>query len=277
GANSAGAWLAGALPHRLPGGVRNEVAGLDARRMLAEPRKAYLLMGLEPELDCWDSAGAVAALKVAQGVVMITPFVTDAMREYASVLLPACAFGETSGSFVNVEGRWQSFTGMAKPQAEARPAWKILRVLGNLSGLEDFDYASSEEIRDELHTLLGKMTPDNQFRGTRQIAAQSVGKGLHRVAETPIHAVDALVRRSQPLKETRDAQDAGCVTLSPTDAKKIGVTDADRVAVRYNGTRVKLPVKVDDGVHTGEVWLAAGIVTTAGFGPSHADIELEKV
>jgi NADH-quinone oxidoreductase subunit G len=276
GANSAGAWLAGAVPHRLPGGARNEAAGLDACRIFAEPRKAYLLMGLEPELDCWDSAGAVAALKAAQGVVMITPFVTDATREYASVLLPACAFGETSGTFVNTEGRWQSFTGMARPQAEARPAWKILRVLGNLSGLEDFDYASSEEIRDELHGLLGKVTPDNQFRGIRQATVQGASKGLRRIAETPIHAVDSLVRRSRPLQETRDARDAGYVTLSPADAKRLGLVDNGLVAAKYNGTTVRLPVRIDDGVHAGEVWLAAGMTATAGFSPQHANIELEK-
>ncbi|MGH8371859.1 MAG: NADH-quinone oxidoreductase subunit NuoG [Gammaproteobacteria bacterium] len=276
GANSAGASLAGALPHRLPGGNKSDPAGLDARSMLAGPRKAYLLMGLEPELDCWDSAGAVAALKAAQGVVMLTPFVTDAMREYASVLLPTCTFGETSGTFVNAEGRWQSFTGMTKPRAESRPAWKILRVLGNLSGLEGFDQVSSEEVRDELKTLVGKTAPDNQFRGSRQITVQAPGKGLRRVAEMPIHAVDALVRRSNPLQETRDAQDVSYVALSPADAKKLGVTDNDHVAARHNGTRITLPAKVDDGVHAGEVWLASGIAATAGFGPCHADIELEK-
>ncbi|MGH7193926.1 MAG: molybdopterin-dependent oxidoreductase, partial [Candidatus Saccharimonadales bacterium] len=216
------------------------------------------------------------ALKAAQGVVMITQFVTDAMREYASVLLPACAFGEASGTFVNAEGRWQSFTGMARPRGESRPAWKILRVLGNLSGLEGFDYVSSEEIRDELQTLVGKTAPDNKFHGTRQIAASATGKGLRRIAETPIHAVDALVRRSGSLQQTRDALDAGYIAISPADAKKLGVTDSDHVAARHNGTRVTLLAKVDDGVHAGEVWLAAGIAVTAGFGPCHADIELEK-
>ncbi|HEX5340031.1 MAG TPA: NADH-quinone oxidoreductase subunit NuoG [Gammaproteobacteria bacterium] len=276
GANSAGAWLAGALPHRLPGGLKSEAAGLDARRMLAEPRKAYLLMGLEPELDCWDSAGALAALKAATGVVTITPFVTDAMRAYASVLLPACAFGETSGTFVNAEGRWQSFTGMAKPRAESRPAWKILRVLGNLGGLEGFDYVSSEQVRDELKSALAELTPDNRFHGTRQVATENTPRGLRRVAETPIYAADALVRRARPLQETRDALDAGHIALAPADAKKLGVTDSDCVVLKHGEMRVVMPVKLDDGLHAGEVWLAAGIAASAGFGPNHAPIELEK-
>ncbi|HET7649867.1 MAG TPA: NADH-quinone oxidoreductase subunit NuoG [Gammaproteobacteria bacterium] len=276
GANSAGAALAGALPHRLPAGSKSDSAGLNAREMLAAPRKAYLLMGLEPELDCWDGAGALKALKAAQGVVAITPFVTDTLREYATVMLPACAFGETSGTFVNAEGRWQSFTGMAKPRGEARPAWKILRVLGNLSGLEGFDYVSSEQVRDELHALVEKLQPDNSYRGTREVSVTGSSKGLRRIAEMPIHAVDALVRRAQPLQDTRDSRDARQVALSPEDAKRLGVADANRVAVKYNGTRVILPVKVDDGVHGGEIWLAAGIPATAGFAPSHAEIELEK-
>lgn len=276
GANSAGAALAGALPHRLPGGTKGESTGLNAREMLAGPRKTYLLMGLEPELDCWDGAGALRALKAAQGVVAISPFVTDTMREYATVMLPACAFGETSGTFVNGEGRWQSFTGMAKPRGEARPAWKILRVLGNLSGLEGFEYVSSEQVRDELRELAGNLQPDNSYRGTREVSAKSGGKGVQRIAEMPIHAVDALVRRSQPLQETRDSRDAHNVALSPDDAKRLGITDAGKVAVKHNGIRVILPVTVDDSVHKGEVWLAAGIAATAGFAPSHAEIELEK-
>jgi NADH dehydrogenase/NADH:ubiquinone oxidoreductase subunit G len=103
--------------------------------MFAQPRKAYILLGLEPELDCHDPQQAMAALKDAALVVMLTPFSDGAARDYADVLLPITPFTETSGSFVNTEGRIQSFTGVVRPLGDARPGWKVLRVLGNLLAL----------------------------------------------------------------------------------------------------------------------------------------------
>ena len=131
--------------------------------MFVEARRTYLLMGVEPELDCWDSASALQALNSASTVVTITPFITDAMKQYASVLLPSGTFGETSGTYVNVEGRWQHFTGMTKPAGESRPGWKILRVLGNLCGLAGFEYLSSEEVGEELRKAVGDLKPDNSL------------------------------------------------------------------------------------------------------------------
>ena len=132
GANAAGAWLAGVLPHRGPGGKSAPAAGLAAAEMLAAKLSAYLTLGIEPELDCADGAQALSALGAAECVVSLTAFRTEAMMEYAHVLLPTAPFAETSGTYVNMEGAWQSMTGAVTPPGEARPAWKILRVLGNL-------------------------------------------------------------------------------------------------------------------------------------------------
>ncbi|MHB8423746.1 MAG: NADH-quinone oxidoreductase subunit NuoG [Gammaproteobacteria bacterium] len=274
GANSSGAWLAGAVPHRLVGGRKAALKGLDARAMFTEARKAYVLMGVEPELDCWDGTAAFGALQQAS-VVAIAPFVTDTMKRYAAVLLPACSFGETSGTHVNAEGRWQSFTGMAKPVGEARPGWKILRVLGNLCELEGFEFVSSEEVRAELKQALAEVAPDNQFKGTRSIHAEPPVKGFKRVAEVPLYSVDMLARRSAPLQATHDA-DAAWVWLSPVDARKLGITDNAQVAVQHAGARITLPVKLDDSVQSGNVFLPAGIAATAGFAPLYASVELER-
>jgi NADH-quinone oxidoreductase subunit G len=81
--------------------------------------------------------------------VVLTPFKSQAMLDYAAVLLPVSPFSETSGTFVNTEGRVQSFFAAAKPLGEARPAWKVLRVLGNLLEQAGFDYNSSEDVRAE--------------------------------------------------------------------------------------------------------------------------------
>ncbi len=137
GANSAGGWLAGVLPHRTSGGAARKNVGLDAAQMIEQPLKNYLLTGIEPEFDCADGAKALAAMQQAEFVVALTPFITDRMREYADVLLPINCFSETSGTFVNCEGRWQSFPVSSAP-AGSRPGWKVLRVLGNLLELNGF-------------------------------------------------------------------------------------------------------------------------------------------
>jgi NADH-quinone oxidoreductase subunit G len=125
-ANSAGAWLAGAVPHRLPGGKAAPTTGLDARAMLETPRQAYILLGTEPELDCWDGASALNAMQAAKLVISLSPYAAAVSKRYANIILPVGTFAETSGTYVNAEGSWQSFQGAAKPFAAARPAWKVL-------------------------------------------------------------------------------------------------------------------------------------------------------
>jgi NADH-quinone oxidoreductase subunit G len=110
-ANSVGGYLAKAVPG---------AQGLNAARMLAEPRKAYFVLHAEPELDCANPGQAMAALKGADLVVALTPFKTRAL-DYAHVILPVAPFTETSGTFINTEGRVQSFHAVVKPQGETRP------------------------------------------------------------------------------------------------------------------------------------------------------------
>jgi NADH-quinone oxidoreductase subunit G len=130
--------------------------------------------------------------------VALTPYAGEEQREIASVILPVAAFAETSGTWVNVEGRWQSVAGAATPPGEARPAWKVLRVLGNLLGLEGFEYLSSEDVRDELSRELGEFavepTPTHFVPG--RLAA------LDSYSTVGIYRVDPVVRRSQPLQQT---------------------------------------------------------------------------
>jgi NADH-quinone oxidoreductase subunit G len=202
GANAAGAWLAGVVPHRGPGGRVLETAGRDAATMLAEPRKGYLLLNFEAEADCADGPLAVASLERAEHVVMLTSYASDAARRYAKLMLPIGTFAETSGTYVNAEGRWQSFSGVASPFGSARPAWKVLRVLGNLLGLPGFDYASSEEIREELRALVADaaLVP---------AAGSRVVDGNARTGATidlPMYAIDPVVRRAPALQATRDGR-----------------------------------------------------------------------
>ncbi len=203
GGNAAGVALAGALPHRLPGGRPDPAAGLDVAGMLASPLAACVLFGgIEPAQDV-STAGAQEALAACRRLIAITPYAEPAVMGAAQVLLPMGSFAETSGSYVSVEGRWQEFRGCAQPVGEARPGWKILRVLGNQLGLAGFDYESSADVLAELRALAGAAGYDGRL-------APSPGRKPERRGDTtslPIYGVDALVRRAPALQMTRAARD----------------------------------------------------------------------
>jgi NADH-quinone oxidoreductase subunit G len=204
GGNAVGAHLAGVLPHRGAAGRAQQAAGLDARTMFESPRKAYLLFGgIEPLADC-ASQQAADALAHADCVVMCTPYVTDELRRTAHVLLPIGSFAETSGTLVSLEGRWQSFAGVASPVGAARPGWKVLRVLGNLLGLAGFEYESSEEVRDELRKE-ATGSADNRYSGSFKVNGGAASSGT---VDVPMYQIDAILRRAPALQRTRDGQAA---------------------------------------------------------------------
>ena len=204
GANSAGACLAGVLPHRSAAGVARENTGLTAVEMINQPLKNYLLMGIEPELDCADGDRALTAMQQAEFVVVLTPYVTDAMRDYADVLLPMNCFSETSGTYVNCEGRWQSFAAASRAPGASRPGWKILRVLGNLLELDGFGQTSSGQVRDSLQAQVGDVDVDNLKYG--EVAATDRATGGR---ELSMYSVDNIVRRAVALQQTADADQSG--------------------------------------------------------------------
>jgi NADH-quinone oxidoreductase subunit G len=202
GANAVGAALAGATPHRGVGGRAVAQPGLSAAEMTSARLRGYVLVGGIEIADLVPSSANASALQGAECVVALTPYAGDEQKACATVILPVAAFAETSGTWVNVEGRWQSVPGAARPPGEARPAWKVLRVLGNLLGLAGFEYLSSEEVRDELRRELG------EYAASRTTSAFAPGRlaSLDVTREVGLYAVDAVVRRSRPLQETREGQ-----------------------------------------------------------------------
>ena len=114
----------------------------------------------------------------------------------------------SSFPFVNCEGRWQSFTGIAKPLGQARPGWKVLRVLGNLLGMDDFDYLSAADIRDELQERLGEVRPDNAYRREAGLDKPNGEDAPENDIDIPIYEVDSIVRRASALQMTPEAQRA---------------------------------------------------------------------
>jgi NADH-quinone oxidoreductase subunit G len=207
GPNSAGLSLAGALPNRGPGGVpgaqRGSSAGMNAAEIGRAPRAAVLVLGVEPESDCADGAAVVHALQESAFAVALTPYFTDAMRGWANVALPIAAFAENEGTFVNVEGRWQSFCAVARPQGEARPAWKVLRVLGNRLGVSGFEFESADAVCRELREKVAAAgTP---VPAQVQITGAAGAPTPETELDIPMYSVDSLVRRAQSLQLTADA------------------------------------------------------------------------
>jgi NADH-quinone oxidoreductase subunit G len=243
--------------------------------MLDSPRKAYLLVGIEPEHDCWDAGSASRALAGADFVVALSPWAGESLKACANVLLPTAPCTETSGTFVNAEGRWQSFAGAASPYAGSRPGWKVLRVLGNLLGLEGFDYASSEEVRDELHRRLEGVAVADR-RGSAPVAESSTaGQSLERIGDVAIHGADALVRRAAALQKTPDALATATARLCAAQAAQSGVSGASSVKITQGGESITVPLVIDERVPAGCLWLPAGTPATAGFGPIFGPIGIE--
>ncbi|MDJ0750348.1 MAG: NADH-quinone oxidoreductase subunit NuoG [Woeseiaceae bacterium] len=197
GANSAGLSQAGVLPGN----------GLHAGAMLDEALDAVLLLNIEPDADIHSTPDAVAKLAKQKFVIAMTPFVSDALLEAADLLLPVGTFAETSGTYVNVEGTWQSFGGIASPVGESRPAWKVLRVLGNLVEADGFDYVTSEDVLAECKEAVGEVAPAEYSGSASGAKANGEDKPSEEI-DTPLYSVDALVRRATALQRTPAAQRA---------------------------------------------------------------------
>jgi NADH-quinone oxidoreductase subunit G len=280
-ANTSGAHLAGVLPHRDVGGASIDVAGLTLAAMLEQPLKAYLLMGIEPELDCWDGYKARQAMQSAEFVVSMTAYQSEAMKQYADVLLPIALFAETSGTYINVEGLSQSFTGAVPPMGEARPSWKILRVLGNLLNIEAFEYNSSEEVRDEVtgaikNVALGSVgswtAPD-----TLKDVLNSVPSGNHtlqRITETPMFSIDAMTRRAQALQKSD--RNKGSIHISPQTADKLNVSAGDIVIAEYEENSISAPAMISENISVGCVLVQAAQSIHSELGPWHGHVSLRK-
>ncbi|HEX2791498.1 MAG TPA: NADH-quinone oxidoreductase subunit NuoG [Steroidobacteraceae bacterium] len=200
GGNAAGAYLAGAVPHRSAGGAVRAHAGRTARHMLEQTLPGYLLLNAEPWADAV-LPGALGTLARARCVVAVSAYASEEMKRAAHILLPAGTFAETSGTYVNLEGRWQSQGGAAKPLGVSRPAWKILRVLGNLLDAPGFDYQSSDQVRDELKSRLQVARPPSL-----PAASALQATATESVLDLPMYQIDPVLRRSAPLLRTREGR-----------------------------------------------------------------------
>ena len=169
--------------------------------------KAYVLLNVEPEDDCVDAAGQLAALQGAEFVVAMSMFKNSLAADYANVMLPIAPFSETAGTFVNMEGKAQTFNGVVKPLGATRPAWKVIRVLGNLLGLTGFDQDNIEAVRADIAPdvnafVAGKL--NNLLSGVKvDVSPSAVAQQMRDVG---IYEVDSITRRAPSLQMTADAK-----------------------------------------------------------------------
>ena len=271
-ANSVGGYLAGAVPMY---GALGEpaVSGLNAGQMLENPRKAYIVLGAEMELDSYNAQQAVNAMKGAL-VIALSPYKHQAL-EYADVLLPTAPFTETAGTFVSTEGRIQRFNGVVPPLEETRPAWKVFRVLGNLLDLADFSYENIDQVRDALgvgeeatrQRLDNAITPA-PLRTTRQT-------GLTRIGEVPIYHADPIVRRAPSLQQTRYAGEP-LAWMSDALLAKLGVAAGGAVTVRQGSAAVQLAAARDDALPADCVRVAAAAPLTSTLGGLLDEVTVER-
>jgi NADH-quinone oxidoreductase subunit G len=251
-ANSVGGYVAG-----LPSG-----GGMPAVRQ----KKALLLLNVEPRLDCADPL-------VAEGA----PFIVNLSAwksEVGDVLLPIAPFTETAGTFISTEGRVQSFHAAVPPLGEARPAWKVLRVLGTLLGKPGCTFDTIDEVRQaclggrDVASLLS-----NRIEGVA--VAAPAASGLQRIADVPIYFADALVRRAPALQKTRDARPPKA-WMNAKLMKKLGVADGQPVLARMGAAPARLPAALDERLPDDCVRIAAAHPATADLGAMFGSLSLEK-
>ncbi|EIC22910.1 NADH-quinone oxidoreductase subunit NuoG [Thiorhodovibrio frisius] len=276
-ANSTGAALAGALPHLGAGGKVLETPGLNVREMLATPRQAYVLWDLDPAADLIDPALGQQALSSAQLVIGCSAFRTPALEQVAHLLLPIGAFAETSGTFVNAGGLWQRFQGAVAPPGEARPGWKVLRVLGNLLELDGFGYNSARDVATELQALCGEIGFDNGPRSARpDFKLPAIGESLMRVGPVPIYASDNLVRHAPALQHTPLAEPLA-VQLHPEQAEKLGFADGDSLSIRQGDATATASLSITDSVPPGCARIPAAVPGSETLGAQIGPLTLSKV
>ena len=272
-ANTVGAQLVGAQPQQ---------GGLNAGQMMAgkalKALKALVLLGVEPEFDTANPAAALAAAQAAEMVVSLSSFKTSA-TDYADVILPIAPFSETSGTFVNAEGRVQSFHGVVKPQGEARPAWKVLRVLGTMLGLEGFGFETSEEVKAAALGDLAALSAKLNNATSAPIAIAGGNGSLERLADLPIYSADALVRRSPSLQATADGR-APVASLPQALWAELGLAEGAQVKVSQDGPNgaasAVLPAVLDASLPANVVRVPAGHADTATLGASFGTVRVEK-
>ena len=251
-------------------GVGPGEGGLGAQEMLADgsPVSTFLLYGVEPEADSYDPQATARALKSASAVVAFTAYRSPLLLETAQVLLPIAAPYEYAGTFTNLDGRVQASRAAARPLGEARPGWKVLRVLGAGRDAGAFDYLELDEVTRDAQAAMGTVTPM-----ARTLSPQAPAEtALERIGDLSLYGLDALTRRSAPLQ----ALDPFFVAVAPQTAGELGLAVGDRVLVTQGEVTVEADLRIDGTVPAGAVFCPAGPAGSERLGAAYGPVDVQK-
>jgi NADH-quinone oxidoreductase subunit G len=274
-ANSAGACLAGATPHRTAAGVGLDQPGEHAADILSSKHKLLLSFAVNPSLD---SNSVTSLSDNNEKVIAISCFDNDFIQHQADLVLPLAAVLETSGSFVNVEGLWQSFNGCVRARGESRQGWKILCALGQVLAPGEFEYADSVAVKDELKALCSNVALSN-LCGVES-AADSLPKipgSIQKIGITPIYAIDDMVRLSTALQATPLMKSQSTVIINRQQAEDSKLVACDQVQVKQGKGTAVLPLQIDEAVPAGCVYVPGGIDAVKHLADAYGKVSLEKV
>lgn len=224
--------------------------GLNIKEMLEKKLKSYILFNVELDKDYPDKDLVMKALNAALSVIIFSPYVNSNMLEYADVILPIATSYETSGTFINCEGKIQSFNGSTRPYELSRPAWKLIRVLANQFGFANFNQDNINQLREEMFDVM------NNYE-TKLVSSLEVSKHLENVtlkksekitmlSLNNIYNNDSIVRRSKPLQETALAKQI-CV-IGVDLANKHNLTDKESCVIcstSKHGIEIELSVIIE--------------------------------
>ncbi|MCP4488855.1 MAG: NADH-quinone oxidoreductase subunit G [Gammaproteobacteria bacterium] len=277
-ANSAGVCLAGCTPHRTAAGVASDKAGQHTNQIVQSSHDVLLNFGVHPGLDLNDGAAAQKLADNNDFIISVSSYFNEFDQNNADLILPMAGFGETSGTYVNVEGLWQSFQGCVKAKGQSRPGWQLLTALGQLVLPGDFDYTDSSQVRAEVRDLCHDVNLNN-INGIQssETSMPSKARALQRVGCTPIYASDEMTRLSTPLQSTSLSKQQCTVVISREQAKKLKLADAEQIQVKQGQGTAVLPLRLDDGVPAGCACIPAGFEAVKHLGEAFGTVELELV
>lgn len=278
GANAAGAWIYGCVPHRSISS-KNKNIGLNAREMLQTPLKAYVLYGIDPEFDSILGAYALNSINKAEFVLAINSYQSDTLLEVSDVILPLATASEYDGSMININGDVQHFVKAAMPFGESKEGWKILRMLGKFLNLTGFTFNTLQEIQTHMQETfphdgtLPKWEPQ-----TLRTIVSIPSTDLMHIAPISLYAIDGMTRRSQALQATRDAQSAPLIIINNAMAKHYNVVAKEQVLVSNGYTKepVQLEVEIDDRVADFTAIIYQANVHSLTLGAPYTKLEVRK-
>ncbi|NNE62820.1 MAG: NADH-quinone oxidoreductase subunit G [Gammaproteobacteria bacterium] len=277
-ANSAGACLSGCLPHRLSAGVSAETPGQNVSQIVDSTHSVLVNVAINPELDL-KSAEDVEKISANNDFILsINSFANDFDQQHADLILPLAGIAETSGTFVNVEGLWQSFKGCTQAKGQSRQGWKILTALGQLLIPGEFEFTDSNLVKEAVKQACHDVSLNNQS-GIQSDLTSLPGKSrnIQRVGYTPIYASDEMVRLSPALQATPLMKEQGAISMNRQQAEKLKLADSERVHIRQGQGTAVLPLRLTDDVAAGCVAIPCGIDAVKNLGEAFGPVELESM